>query len=248
MRVQPAAAYQSLAPFYDRLMAHVDYPLWADYVRALCDRHGRRPAACFDAACGTGRLLAELRTAGLRVAGADGSAAMLAQARRRLRGVPLTCQDLRLLEDGGRWPLVTCLYDSLNYLTEPAELAAALGRLGRLLNEEGLLVFDICTERNSLEHFHDRSEQGRAGPWSWERHSWYERGARLHHNEFLVERRGGGRFVETHLQRIYAVAETEELTAAAGLELLGRYADFSLRPGGEEADRVHFVARRRRNA
>ncbi|MDP2360978.1 MAG: class I SAM-dependent methyltransferase [bacterium] len=245
MRIRPVPPYQALAAIYDQLMMHVDYPMWADYTRELWRRHGGgRLGSAFDAACGTGRFLAALKEPRLRLAGADGCAAMLEQARRRLpRTVALSCQDLRELAMPGRWDLVTCLYDSLNYLEETDDLRSALARLGALVAPRGLLVFDVCTERNSLSHFNDRQESGRAEEVTWERHSWYDRPARLHHNEFLLEDEQGRRWAEAHRQRIYAIEEVEAVAAEAGLSLLGRYADFTLLPGSEQADRVHFAAR-----
>lgn len=251
MKVQPAGAYEVLAAFYDQLMSHVDYNLWADCVRGIWDLHATGPlGSAYDAACGTGRFLQALHVKGLRLGGSDLSAPMLAAARQRLgRQAALSVQDLRTLQDGSRWDLVTCLYDSLNYLVLPGEFQRALERLSSLCAPAGLLVFDLCTERNSLAYFSDRTERERSGEWAWERHSWYERAARLHHNDFLLEHLPTGkRWTEAHLQRIYRLDEAEELAGRAGLDLLARYADFSLRPGGEEADRVHFVARPAREA
>lgn len=246
MRIQPAAPYQSLAPFYDGLMAHVDYPLWADLARSLWDLHAPGPLrSVHDAACGTGRFLEAIHESGLRLGGCDASAEMLEVARRRLGNrARLRHTDLRQLDGPAEWDLVTCLYDSLNYLLEAGELTEALARLGRLCAPGGLLVFDVCTERNSLSHFLDRTERGHHGDWEWERHSWYERGPRLHHNDFLVEHLPSGRrWAESHTQRVYPVAEVEACARLAGLSLVARTADFTLRPGGENSDRVHFAAR-----
>ena len=246
MKVQPAGAYQILGAFYDDMMAHVDYPMWADFVRGIWDLHAPgQLTSAYDAACGTGRFLDSLHEKGVRMAGSDASASMLETARRRLgRRAVLRVMDLRELADPARWDLVTCLYDSLNYLTLPGEFEQALKRLAALAAPGGLVVFDICTERNSLAYFSDRTERERSGEWAWERHSWYERAARLHHNDFLLEHQPSGRrWAEAHLQRIYPVKSVEETAARAGLQVLARYADFSLRPGGEDADRVHFVTR-----
>jgi len=246
-----AAPYERIASFYDELMAHVDYELWADYLRDLWARHADAAlAGVFDAACGTGRLLAALDGGVPERAGADRSAAMLAVARERLGPeVPLARADLRELAAPRRWSLASCLYDSVNYLLEPAGLELALRRLAALAEPRGLVVFDVCTERNSLDHFLDYRDEGLAGDWEYERHSWYDAGQRLHHNDFRVRRRDGGTvFRERHLQRIYRVAEVEDAVARAGLELLATYSGFGFRRGGERDDRVHFVARPRAGA
>jgi predicted TPR repeat methyltransferase len=247
MRIQPSEPYHSLAPLYDQLMSHVDYAMWADHVRELWRRHATGPVACaYDAACGTGRLLEALDDADLRLAGSDGSSAMLELARKRLpRRIALERMDLRLMQGQGQWDAVSCLYDSLNYLIHPRELRQALGGLRSQVKPGGLVLFDICTQRNSVTHFRDRTERGHALGMDWERHSWYEKGVRLHHNDFLVEdERSGHRWAESHHQRIYEVEAVATLAREAGLEEVARYADFTLRPGGEDADRVHFVTRR----
>lgn len=247
MRIQPAEAYQSLAWLYDELMSHVDYPMWADFVRELWRRHASGEVQCaYDAACGTGRWLHAMDDGVLRLAGSDGSRAMLEQARKRLpRRVELAHCDLRDLQGAGQWDAVSCLYDSLNYLLRPQDLLKGLGALRSLARPGGILVFDVCTQRNSLAHFRDRTERGQAAGFNWERHSWYESGARLHHNDFLVEDdRSGRQWAESHHQRIYEVETVADLVREAGLVEVGRYADFSLRPGSENSDRVHFVALR----
>lgn len=247
VRTAADAPYARIAAFYDALMAHVDYELWADYLRDIWRRHSEGPlASVYDAACGTGRLLERLCEPGLRRAGSDLSEGMLAIARRRLgERAALSRQDLRAVSETGSWDLVSCLYDSVNYLLESGELEAALRRLAALTGAGGLLVFDVCTERNSLDHFLDYVDTGVVDRWEYERHSWYDPERRLHHNDFLViDLASGERWRENHLQRIYRVADVEASIQRAGLERLATYAEFSFRRGSESADRVHFVARK----
>jgi hypothetical protein len=52
---------------------------------------------------------------------------------------------MRELPDLGRFDLVTCFDDSLNYLLEPDELASALASMARHLDASGLLLFDLNT-------------------------------------------------------------------------------------------------------
>jgi SAM-dependent methyltransferase len=242
---QAAPPYERIAPFYDALMAHVDYGLWADYVCEIRRRHApHAPPGVFDAACGTGRLLEALGSGADPRAGADASAGMLAVARRRLGpDLPLARQDLRALIQPQRWGLVTCLYDSVNYLLDRKELELALRRLQALVAPGGLLVFDICTERNSLDHFLDFSESGSVEGWDYLRRSWYETGSRMHHNEFTVQQGTEGPWREHHRQRIYRIAEVETSLERCGLRRLAAYAGFGFQRGTEAADRVHFVVR-----
>jgi 4-hydroxy-L-threonine phosphate dehydrogenase PdxA/SAM-dependent methyltransferase len=248
----PGAAdpYTVLAGFYDRLMDHVNYEAWADLLERLCHRWAPRPPLShFDAACGTGRLLEQVDGVGMEyLGGMDRSAAMLERARQRLRerrpAIELFTGDL--LKDGPARPvdLLSCLYDSINYLETPERLARGLANLGSRLAPGGRLVFDICTRANSVRHFDGRRDEGHAGEYSWIRETEFDRERSIHQNRFIIIHRGGAVREEVHRQRIYSIGQIRAACATAGLEVLGCHGEFSLEPGSEDHDRVHFVARR----
>ncbi len=238
--------YSRIAAFYDRLMDHVDYPLWADFVRECWFRHCEGLYhSMHDAACGTGRFLECMREDGVKRSGSDASKAMLQIARNRLpEDVLLERRDLRDPAEGLAFDLVTCLYDSVNYLLKDDDLLLAFKRLAGQLAGGGLLVFDICTERNSLDHFLDYEDEGVVDRWDYRRRSWYDGKRRLHYNRFDVQDlESGERFTELHTQRIYLIREIEAMLPAAGLKLVGCYREFGFERGSERADRVHFVCK-----
>jgi SAM-dependent methyltransferase len=113
----------------------------------LAHRHGLRGARVLDAGCGTGKSFLPLLERGFEVTACDGSSAMLdvASAKAGADRVTLHCRDLRQLDPIGEFDLITCLDDVANYLTEPAELAAALAGLAKNLRPGGLLLFDANT-------------------------------------------------------------------------------------------------------
>ncbi|MCB9473817.1 MAG: class I SAM-dependent methyltransferase [Candidatus Delongbacteria bacterium] len=245
-----ADPYSLIASFYDRLMDHVDYPGWAALLERLCYRHGQRPPLShFDAACGTGRLLAEVDGVGMEwLGGMDRSPQMLEKARQRLANlrpkVVLSVGDLE--QDGPARPveLLSCLYDSVNYLTTPERLTRALHNLGSRLAPGGLLIFDVCTRANSVRHFNGRVENGRSGAFSWTRETAFDERTALHTNHFTIRDEQRGRQVkEVHTQRIYSLDEVRACCAQAGLQVLGCHGEFGLGPGSEANDRVHFVTR-----
>jgi SAM-dependent methyltransferase len=84
---------------------------------------------------------------GYRVTGCDVSPRMVELARRRSPGVPLEVADMRFLPDLGRFDLVTCLDDAINYLADEADLDAAFAGVARSLRPGGLFVFDLNTLR-----------------------------------------------------------------------------------------------------
>ena len=141
-----AAAYDALAPFYDRFTAHHDYELWTGGLLGLARAHGLTGKRVLDAGCGTGKSFLPLLERGFDVTACDQCPAMLELAAAKAGGrVKLHRRDLRELEPIGEFDLITCLDDVANYLTEPEELTAALAGLARNLRPGGLLIFDANT-------------------------------------------------------------------------------------------------------
>jgi SAM-dependent methyltransferase len=147
--------YDSYAPIYDAMgQGAFAESLTAHLLRSL----PAPPRRALDLACGTGAASLALATAGARVVGVDRSRAMLriARARARDRGLSVrwVAADIRRLGQApaardalrpASFDLITCLYDSLNYLTGPDDLAAACAGVARLLRPGGRFVFDLNT-------------------------------------------------------------------------------------------------------
>src|SRR5215204_6865970 len=72
-----AAAYDALAPFYDRFTAHHDYELWTSGLLRLARAHGFSGRRVLDAGCGTGKSFLPLLHRGFELAACDQSPAML---------------------------------------------------------------------------------------------------------------------------------------------------------------------------
>lgn len=251
MKALEKAPYQGLAPIYDYVMRHVDYPEWAAYIHDLLGRFGQRPTRLVDLACGTGATATALHRLGYQVAGADGSAAMLQVARERVArlgaALPLFHRDLLCLEGLGPFEAAVCLYDSLNYLLAPADLDRALGEICNILLPASFFIFDICTEKNSLRYFRDFRDEEKGPGFRYRRHSYYDRQRRLQFNHFHLLFDGQDtELEELHTQRIYSVAEVLDRIEASPFELLGAFDGFTFARGSEESERVHFVLRRPR--
>lgn len=240
--------YEGLAPIYDFVMRHVDYTAWANYVASLLRRHDCGPARLLELACGTGNASFALAKAGYRLTGYDASREMIRIARekaaRQDRDLRFGVRDLRDLSGVGVHGAAVCLYDSLNYLTSLDQVRQALHQVHGVLSGGAFFIFDVCTEQNSLRHFRDvrNAEQGTG--FSYSRHSHYDAGERLQHNDFDIRFDDGSRVRETHVQRIYDCADLAAVVEAGPFELVELLDGFSLRPGSDLCDRVHFVLRR----
>ena len=238
--------YGRLADIYDFVMRHVDYRAWADYVEAAFARHGVNPVRVLDMACGTGTMALELSRRGYDMSGVDASEAMLAVARRKVeaadRAIPLHVADLRRVEGLPTFDAVICLYDSMNYMMSPDEMGQAFRQVRPLVQQEGLFLFDVCTEANSIRYFRDMTDREVGNGFAYVRHSFYRDGIQT--NDFAIRFQVSGESVrEVHQQRIYPVRTVLETVAASDFALLGAYEGFTFRTASEESDRVHFALR-----
>jgi SAM-dependent methyltransferase len=141
------SAYDAFAPFYDGFTAASDYEKWTAQVLALAAHHGLKGETVLDLACGTGNSFMPLLERGFEVTGCDLSSPMLAEAARKAPAATLVHADLRERPRLGSFDLVTCVDDSLNYLRDTGELAAAFETIAANLSPDGVAVFDLNTLR-----------------------------------------------------------------------------------------------------
>lgn len=151
--------YAALAPIYDDWQSCDGMIPFAELVRAKLEPVLRGEAwratsggfTFVDLACGTGTLLSGLRAQHpeWRLAGIDGSAAMLAVAARKPGARTITWGRSALdapLPFGARFDAVGCFYDALNHLTDTSALQRAVGAMAAVLRPGGLLLFDVTNE------------------------------------------------------------------------------------------------------
>ena len=140
---ETSAAYDAFAPYYDAFTRESDYEAWSRETLAHARRHGLRGDRLLDLACGTGMSFLPFLARGFGVTACDFSTAMLAQAAQRAPAARLVHADIRALPDLGRFDLVTCFDDALNYLLSDGELEAAFEGMERSLAPGGVAIFDL---------------------------------------------------------------------------------------------------------
>ena len=241
------APYQGLAPVYDYVMRHVDYDEWVAYVQSLFERWDYSATRIVDLACGTGNISFELHRLNYEVTGIDLSGDMLrvAEAKGGNTGIEFVQRDLCQLAGLGPFDAAVCMYDSFNYLLETEDLDEALTSVETIVRPEGLFIFDICTEHNSLRYFRDARDREIGPGFSFARHSYYEVEERLQMNHFTIRFEGQDEPLEEHhVQHIYPVADLLDLLESSPFDLLGAFDGFTFKRGTEHSDRIHFALRR----
>ena len=150
-----ATTYDHFAPIashYDAIMSHVDYDRWA-ITAAQLQRILPKSVDHLDVACGTGTFVNRMRKQGWNSIGTDISESMIAST----VDSSFSVSDMRALPYKSRsFDCVSCLFDSINFLLTPMDLARAVSEFYRMLRPGGLLYIDAVTERMVLDHFADQ--------------------------------------------------------------------------------------------
>jgi len=244
------APYSKLSLIYDEVMAHVDYELWAKYAEKILNRHGARPQSYLDVSCGTGSFLLSLYKKGKIYFGCDYSLPMLLFAKKKSydKAIHFFRADMSSFVVKQEMDVIFCLYDSINYLSNFGLWKKFFHSVYSALRPNGLFVFDVCTELNSVIYFDNVVDQGRGSGYSYVRESFFDRNKRVHHNKFFIDLIDEPLiYVEDHQQTIFRVSEVVALIEDSPFTLLGVYDGFSFMPGSEESLRVHFVLRKPEN-
>lgn len=248
--------YGALAPYYDRLMTHVDYDAWVDYaLKRLGHDEGKggpdRGVTVLDLACGTGSMAVRMAKRNLKVIGLDASEAMLAVAYDKAEtwGVPvfLTCQDMTEFTLDQTVDAAVCLFDSLNYLTEDGDLEQAFICTFQALKPGGLFLFDLHTEARFHEMANDiYVERDDDIAYIWE--SDYDESTRICTMDLTVFVRHGDKYVrfdEVHEERAYGDDHVQAALKSAGFDLKARFGALSDDPPQVDERRVFYLAQKR---
>lgn len=246
LQVIDTEPYAVLASIYDQVMNHVDYDHWARHLLRLARLHGVSPRRILDLSCGTGRLCRELAARGYELLACDASLPMLKVAIQNAAQAPpirFWCASMDRMATKNPVDLVISSYDSMNYLHTPAQWQATLQQAHRILHPGGLFIFDVSTLHNSIEVFADYVHEEQFAEGCYRRESRFALETHLQYNFFEIELSAapGCLYKEVHVQKIRSLAEIDRFIAASPFICLGRYANFSLRPGSDRADRVHYV-------
>ena len=261
-------AYTSFASVYDTFMDNVPYEEWGEYIYSLLCRYGVRDEIVLDLGCGTGTMTEILAGYGYDMIGVDNSEDMLelAMEKRIASGhdILYLLQDMREFELYGTVRAVVSVCDSVNYITEPEELAGVFRLVNNYLDPGGIFLFDFNTEYKYREVMGDCTIAEDRGPCSFIWDNCYYEEERINEYDLTLFIREGTapgqnegaeeddteengalyrKYTETHFQRGYTLEEIRELLSSAGLIFQAAYDMDTREAAGEKSERVCVIAR-----
>ena len=243
IKIEP---YDEFAGLYDGFMEHVPFEHWARYLLAVASEYfGNIPDQVCDLACGTGKIIYFLKPYIKKIYGLDGNMQMLKAAKKRSKEAKFYQGNLigpmPFRKNQFQWML--CTHDSLNYITDPSDMALHFAEVNRILCPGGLYSTDIVTLQNIVRNFDGKSSihtvSGRSFKWS----NTYNRKTKkmLSTLEFLSGDKKT--LVEEHYQRYYTVTEIKKIAEKAGFTLYLKNGDYNHKSisNGEILTNLHFI-------
>jgi SAM-dependent methyltransferase len=262
--------YHDYAPFYDGSGQIRFAVLMGQYLRELLAHHPVAGRRALDLACGTGTLAIILADDGWQVLGLDRSAPMLAIARgrsadagydigfvegdmrelnakRKMQNVESPADNSAICNLQSAFDLVTCTYDSLNYLLAEADLASCFTGAAAALRPGGLFFADMNT-RHFLEHDWGVCDVLERPGFVQVAQSHFDPTSACSTMVLIGfagdDERGYLRFDETHIERAYAPDVVARLLEAAGLQVEASYDCFTFQPAHDRSQRIAWIARK----
>ncbi|MFC1552121.1 class I SAM-dependent DNA methyltransferase [Candidatus Latescibacterota bacterium] len=239
--------YGELAKIYDRVMDHVKYDKWVDYISSIFEKYDVRVTRILEIACGTGNFSLYFNELGYDITCTDLSPDMLkiAAVKFEKHNIPkkLFAADMSSLPLKGEFDAVLCLYDSVNYLLDSENVKKTMTDIYSVLRPGGLFIFDVCTVKNSKLYFADNTMFEELDDIKYERKCSYNDTECIQENVFIVDCLDKN-YVERHLQRIYTLKEIEDIISGTLFKNLGIFNDLTFFEGSEDSERVHFVLKK----
>jgi ubiquinone/menaquinone biosynthesis C-methylase UbiE len=226
----------------------------AELLPSVLQAYGVSPRTILDVACGEGTFAVAMAEKGFTVTGLDISPNMLKSARDRAGNANVNVEfvlgDMRLLDFETEFDLVTCWFDSLNYLLDLDRLRSAFKGVYRALRPGGLFIFDMNTihglaviwGRSSCYVEHDTSQIFEVHRQEYD----HERNmATMKITGFLKEGNTWIRIDEDHRERGYRIDDIAGCLNDCGFDELARWGNLEeMTELRADSGRVWFVARR----
>lgn len=240
--------YDTFPLVYDDLMDKSLYEKWVDFVV----RHTQSQSTLLDLGCGTGEFALRLAEK-YDVSGLDLAANMLVLAQDKFEEasltIPLFEANMLDFDLGQSFETITCLSDSLNYMTDESSVSKVFERVQQHLTDTGTFIFDVHSiyKVDVLFDNYVFADNDDDVSFIWRSYKGEEAHTVEHDLSFFLydeEMDMYTRRDELHCERTYSIQTYEKLLLAAGFSKVGVYADFTDEAPNEMSERLFFVCQK----
>ncbi len=246
--------YERFAYFYKKGEYSQYSKRMVEFIPSLLERFGVKPQILLDLACGEGTFAVTMAKKGFQVTGVDISTHMLQFARERAEennvSVEFLHEDMRSLSFEEEFDLVTCWFDSLNYLLKLEDLEKTFAGVWRALKKAGIFIFDMNTifglavdwQRKPCYVQQDTHELFEIHHPSYDND---KNIAILRITGFIKHENGWMRMDEEHKERGYSLEEIRKCLKKTGLQELACWGSLQeMSEPKEKSTRIWFVVQK----
>ncbi len=246
--------YTVLADIYDRVMSDVDYETWADYIDEIILEHRPEAENLLELACGTGTIALSLEELDCyKITATDASEDMIRIAKKKASkvnsGIEFKTMNFLNLQLEKKFDVVYMVFDSINYLHNEEDILKLHKEIKKVLNPDGIFVYDFTTPRNSRKaiKFLNNEVKYVKNKFRYQRESSFDPVSKIHTNIFQIEQKNGEeghtveKYEEKHQQKIYSQSEIEALIKKTDFTILQAYDGFELKPAHQKSLRITMV-------
>ncbi len=245
------STYNRFAYVYDRMGSDNFSVRMFGYTQKILSRLRYRPRAVLDLACGTGSVAVMWAKNNLSVFGVDGSTHMLEMAGKKARRekvkIEFSLQPMTSFSLPQNVDLVTCYFDSVNYLLRTNDLVDCFRAVNRVLYPGGYFIFDSNTPEamKVLWGSQTYADETDDMAWIW-KNCYYPKAKRAEIKAAFFVRKGKNweRFDEIHTERGYTVTEIKKALKSADLKIVHIYECLKFAKPDRKTMRIAVVARK----
>jgi len=140
--------YEQFAFRYDEIYGDKFYHDYAVFIKKIIKKNNIKNVRILDIACGTGKLIKEFTKEYIeidKIEGLDSSREMIKIAKSRNKGIKFYNQNLINFYTEKKYNIITCTFDSINYITSKENLDKVFKNIANHLDSNGLFIFDFNT-------------------------------------------------------------------------------------------------------
>lgn len=137
--------------------------------------------------------------------------------------------------------------DSLNYITEEAELIQVFSLVNNYLDPGGIFIFDFNTTYKYREILGDRTiaENREECSFIWENYYYEDEKINEYDLSLFIKEDSGlyRKYEETHFQKAYELEGMKQVLEKAGLQFVTAYDAFTKEAPSDTSERIYVIAR-----